>query len=96
MSLDEAISSLRRGEFILLHDAGKRENEIDMVIAAEFVTPEHIARMRKDAGGLICLSINHAFAKSLGLDYMHEILSNSQNFDIRFKKNDYWNCSIWR
>ena len=36
MSLDEAISSLRRGNFILLHDGGKRENEVDMVIAAEF------------------------------------------------------------
>jgi 3,4-dihydroxy 2-butanone 4-phosphate synthase len=86
MSLEEAISSLRRGDFILLHDGGKRENEVDMVIAAEFVTPEHIARMRNDAGGLICMSINHAFATSLGLDYMHEILSSSQKFDSDSKK----------
>ncbi|CUR52732.1 3,4-dihydroxy-2-butanone 4-phosphate synthase [Nitrosotalea devaniterrae] len=86
MSLDEALSSLRRGDFILLHDEGKRENEVDMVIAAEFVTPKHIARMRMDAGGLICMSINHALASSLGLDYMHEILSNSQNFDVDLKK----------
>ncbi|MDE1769880.1 MAG: 3,4-dihydroxy-2-butanone-4-phosphate synthase [Thaumarchaeota archaeon] len=86
MSLDEAISSLRRGDFILLHDGGKRENEVDMVIAAEFVTPEHIARMRNDAGGLICMSINNSFATSLGLDYMHEILSNSQKFDSDLKK----------
>ncbi|HVZ62569.1 MAG TPA: 3,4-dihydroxy-2-butanone-4-phosphate synthase [Candidatus Nitrosotalea sp.] len=86
MSLDEALSSLRRGDFILLHDEGKRENEVDMVIAAEFVTPKHIARMRTDAGGLICMSINHALASSLGLDYMHEILSSSQNFDAGLKK----------
>lgn len=86
MSLEEAISSLRRGDFILLHDGGKRENEVDMVIAAEFVTPEHIARMRNDAGGLICMSIIHAFATSLGLDYMHEILSSSQKFDSDSKK----------
>ena len=86
MSLDEAISSLRRGDFILLHDEGKRENEVDMVIAAEFVTPEHIARMRNDAGGLICMSINNVFASSLGLDFMHEILSNSQKFDSDLKK----------
>ncbi len=57
-----------------------------MVIAAEFVTPEHIARMRNDAGGLICMSIIHAFATSLGLDYMHEILSSSQKFDSDSKK----------
>ncbi|MDH2907245.1 MAG: 3,4-dihydroxy-2-butanone-4-phosphate synthase [Candidatus Nitrosotalea sp.] len=86
MSLDEALSSLRRGDFILLHDDGKRENEVDMVVAAEFVTPEHIARMRMDAGGLICMSINHALASNLGLDYMHEILFNSQNFDVDLKK----------
>ena len=86
MSLDEAISSLRRGDFILLHDEGKRENEVDMVIAAEFVTPEHVARMRNDAGGLICMSINNSFATSLGLDFMHEILSNSQKFDSDLQK----------
>ena len=86
MSLDEALSSLRRGDFILLHDEGKRENEVDMVVAAEFVTPKHIARMRVDAGGLICMSINHALASSLGLDYMHEILFNSQNFNAGLKK----------
>lgn len=86
MSLDEALSSLRRGDFILLHDEGKRENEVDMVIAAEFVTPKHIARMRMDAGGLICMSINHALASNIGLDYMHEILSSSQNFDAGLKK----------
>jgi 3,4-dihydroxy 2-butanone 4-phosphate synthase len=86
MSLEEAISSLRRGNFILLHDESKRENEVDMVIAAEFVTPEHITRMRNDAGGLICMSINHEFATSLGLDYMHEILFSSQKFDSDSKK----------
>ena len=86
MSLDQAISSLRQGNFILLHDDGKRENEVDMVMAAEFVTPEHIARMRQDAGGLICMSINHSFATSLGLNYMHDILSKSQGVDVESKK----------
>lgn len=86
MSLEEALSALRRGDFVLLHDGNRRENEIDMVVAADFITPEHIARMRQDAGGLICLSINHAFAKSLGLNYMHDILSNSNNVDAESKK----------
>lgn len=86
MSLDEAISSLRQGNFILLHDEGKRENEVDLVVAAEFVTPKHISRMRNDAGGLICMSINHEFATNLGIDYMHEILFNSQKLDSNSKK----------
>ena len=36
-----------------------------MVVAAEFVTPEHIARMRQHAGGLLCMAIDHNFAQSL-------------------------------
>ncbi|MDE1764034.1 MAG: 3,4-dihydroxy-2-butanone-4-phosphate synthase [Thaumarchaeota archaeon] len=86
MSLEEALSSLRRGDFVLLHDGNTRENEVDMVVAADFVTPEHIARMRQDAGGLVCLSINHAFAKGLDLSYMHDILSSSQSVDAESKK----------
>ncbi|OLD23312.1 MAG: 3,4-dihydroxy-2-butanone-4-phosphate synthase [Thaumarchaeota archaeon 13_1_20CM_2_39_20] len=86
MSLQDAISSLRKGNFILLHDGSTRENEVDMVVAADFVTAEHVARMRQDAGGLICLSINHTFAASLGLTYMHDILFNSQNIDMDSKR----------
>ena len=63
---------------MLLFDSAGRENEIDMVVAAEFVTPEHIARMRQHAGGLLCIAIDHNFAKSLELKYMHEILSSSK------------------
>ena len=77
MSLESALGSLRRGEFVLLFDSAGRENEIDMVVAAEFVTPEHIARMRRHAGGLLCMAIDHNFASSLELKYMHEILSES-------------------
>lgn len=86
MKLDEAISSLRRGEFVLLYDSGKRENEVDMVVAAQFVTPEHISRMRQNAGGLICLAIEDSFAKSLNLQYMHNILSQSGDIDSDSKK----------
>ena len=81
MTLDDAIASLRRGEFVLIHDSNGRENEVDMVVAAEFVTPEHIARMRQHAGGLLCLAIDHTFGKRLGLPYMHELLSQSDYFD---------------
>lgn len=85
LTLTDAISSLKRGEFILLHDAGSRENEVDMVVAAQFVTPAHVARMRQYAGGLICLAINNSFAHRLGLRYMHDILSNTEDFDIESK-----------
>ena len=86
MTLDFAISSLKRGEFVLLYDSEGRENEIDMVVAADFVTPEHVARMRQNAGGLLCLAIDNTFAENLGLKYMHDILSNSDSFDSQAKE----------
>ena len=86
MSIENAIESLRRGEFVLLHDSNGRENEVDIVVAAEFVTQEHIARMRQHAGGLLCLAINHSLSNKLGLKYMHDILSESSYFDSTSKE----------
>ena len=86
MTFDSAISSLKRGEFVMIHDSDGRENEIDMVVAAEFVTPEHIVRMRKHAGGLICLAIDDSLAEKLQLRYMHNMLSSSDHLDDESKK----------
>ena len=77
MSLESGLQSLKRGEFVLLFDSAGRENEIDMVVAAEYVTPEHVARMRQHAGGLLCIAIDNDFANSLDLHYMHDILAES-------------------
>jgi 3,4-dihydroxy 2-butanone 4-phosphate synthase len=77
MSLESGLQSLKRGEFVLLFDSAGRENEIDMVVAAEYVTPEHVARMRQYAGGLLCIAIDSDFGNSLGLRYMHDILAES-------------------
>jgi len=77
MSLESGIQSLQRGEFVLLYDSAGRENEIDLVVAAEFVTPEHVARMRQHAGGLLCIALDYDFGNSLGLRYMHDILAES-------------------
>jgi len=86
MTVAEAITSLRDGEFVLLHDSSGRENEIDMVVAGEFVTPEHVARMRQHAGGLLCVAISNTLGEKLGLRYMHDILSNSNSFDSNSKE----------
>ena len=74
-NLERALESLRRGEFVLLHDSEGREDEVDMVAYAGTVSPEHVARMRQRAGGLLCVAVDHAFAKAVGLQYMHDILA---------------------
>jgi len=73
-NLTDAIAALRRGEFVMLHDSKSRENEVDMVVGAEFVTPSHVAKMRRDAGGLLCLAVGHDVARKLGLLYMHDMM----------------------
>lgn len=77
MSLSNAKRSLKNGGYIIIHDAQKRENEFDIVIAAEFVTPRQIATMRRDGGGLLCLALGYDFAQKMGLRYMHDILAES-------------------
>lgn len=69
-----AIESLRNGKMILLFDSDEREGETDMVIPALSVTPSDIARMRRDGGGLICVSIHNDSAQKLGLPFMSDIL----------------------
>jgi 3,4-dihydroxy 2-butanone 4-phosphate synthase len=71
--IEDALQALRAGKFILIHDSTSRENEVDMVVAAEHVSPEHVKIMRRDAGGLLCLALGREVAENLGLAYMHDI-----------------------
>jgi 3,4-dihydroxy 2-butanone 4-phosphate synthase len=75
-SLEDAIVAFSAGKFVLIHDDKGRENEVDMVIASEFVTPMHVGIMRRNAGGLICTAITNEAASKLGLMYMHDILEH--------------------
>jgi 3,4-dihydroxy 2-butanone 4-phosphate synthase len=85
-SIEEAIVALKRGQFILIHDDKGRENEVDMVIAAEYVKPEHISRMRLAAGGLICLAISNKYAIKLGLAYMYSIMEEMAKINPLYSK----------
>jgi 3,4-dihydroxy 2-butanone 4-phosphate synthase len=85
-SIEEAILALKHGQFILIHDDKGRENEVDMVIAAEYVKPEHISRMRLTAGGLICLAISNKYAVKLGLVYMYKIMDEMAKINPLYSK----------
>ena len=55
--VEVAIEAMRRGEMVILVDDEDRENEGDLCMAAEFVTPQAINFMAKEARGLICLTL---------------------------------------
>jgi 3,4-dihydroxy 2-butanone 4-phosphate synthase/GTP cyclohydrolase II len=69
-TIEEAIEAIKRGEVILVVDDEDRENEGDMICAADLVTPEIINFMTKEARGLICLSLTEERCQELGLGMM--------------------------
>jgi 3,4-dihydroxy 2-butanone 4-phosphate synthase len=72
----EALKALRDGNFVLLYDRKGREEETDIVLAAEHVTPQRICEVRHNAGGLICVAIRLDIAQRLGLPFMTDILES--------------------
>jgi 3,4-dihydroxy 2-butanone 4-phosphate synthase/GTP cyclohydrolase II len=56
-TIEEALSDIRNGKMVVVVDDERRENEGDLVMAAEMVTPEAINFMAKFGGGLICMPI---------------------------------------
>jgi 3,4-dihydroxy 2-butanone 4-phosphate synthase len=74
--ISEAVTALKNGNFVLIHDDTSRENEIDMVVSAESILPKHILTMRKDAGGLICTAISSELSLKLELPYIYDVLKN--------------------
>src|SRR5206468_4265350 len=69
-SIDEALAELRQGRMIVLVDDGQRENEGDLGIAAERVTPEAINFMMHKACGMVCLAMSPEICDRLQLDIM--------------------------
>jgi len=69
-TIDEAIADLRMGKMVIVTDDEDRENEGDIVAAAEFATPEMINFMATHAKGLICMPMDQAFTEKLGLSQM--------------------------
>src|SRR5919107_5000484 len=69
-SIEEAAADLREGRMIILVDDEDRENEGDLVFAAELVTPEHINFMATHARGLICLAMDDSMIDKLELPPM--------------------------
>jgi 3,4-dihydroxy 2-butanone 4-phosphate synthase/GTP cyclohydrolase II len=68
--IEEAIEEIRAGRMVVVCDDEDRENEGDLVLAAQFATTESINFMAKEARGLICLALTAKRCDELGLDLM--------------------------
>jgi 3,4-dihydroxy 2-butanone 4-phosphate synthase/GTP cyclohydrolase II len=81
-TVDQAVAELQQGHFVVVVDDEDRENEGDLVLAAEKATPEKINFMAREGRGLICLALTGERCDELGLPMMVE--DNTSNFGTAF------------
>jgi 3,4-dihydroxy 2-butanone 4-phosphate synthase/GTP cyclohydrolase II len=81
-STEEIVAELRAGRMVILVDEEDRENEGDIVLASDFVTPEAINFMAKHARGLVCLTLTEAHCAQLDLRMM--TTRNGTSFGTNF------------
>ena len=74
-TIEEAIADFREGKFVIVVDDEDRENEGDLIIAAEKVTPEKINFMLKNARGVLCAPITVSRCEEL--DLPHQVTNNT-------------------
>lgn len=75
--LSQALQALRQGRFILVYDGDGREEETDLTIASQFVTPTAIRTLRKEAGGLVCVTLSGEVHRKIGLPLMADVLRDA-------------------
>jgi 3,4-dihydroxy 2-butanone 4-phosphate synthase/GTP cyclohydrolase II len=81
-SVEEAVEEVRKGNFIIVLDDEARENEGDLIVAAEKVTPEKINFMAKHGRGLICMPMTRDRLAELSLPLMTS--SNTESMGTAF------------
>ena len=81
-TVEEAVEIIKNGGMVILTDDEDRENEGDLVVASEFITPEYINFMAKYGKGLICVSLSPERCDELQLNMM--VQDNSSKFGTAF------------
>ena len=80
--IESAIEDIQNGKFVIVTDDVDRENEGDLIMASEMITPEAVNFMAKYARGLICVSVNKDDASRLQLELMEQ--KNTSLYETNF------------
>lgn len=81
-SIEDALQDFKKGKFIIVVDDEDRENEGDLIMPAEFITPEKVNFMLKNARGVLCVPITKARATELELP--HQVPNNTSMLETPF------------
>jgi 3,4-dihydroxy 2-butanone 4-phosphate synthase / GTP cyclohydrolase II len=82
-SIDSVTEDLRRGKMVIVVDDADRENEGDLIMAAQFISPETVNFMAKHGRGLICVPTTSERLQQLGIDRM--VRQNRETFKTDFQ-----------
>ncbi len=95
-AFEEALEALRAGDPVLVHDAADREGETDLIYHADAVTPDAVARMRNDAGGLICAALDHETAEAFDLPFLTEELDHpaASDHDLGYDERSSFSLTV--
>ncbi len=74
-SIEDAIKDFREGKFLIVVDDADRENEGDLIVAAEKITPEQVNFMLKNARGVLCVPLT--ISRCEQLDLPHQVQNNT-------------------
>lgn len=80
--VENALATLRRGQGVLVTDDANRENEGDLIFAAETLTDEQMAMLIRECSGIVCLCLTEDKVKQLGLPMMVE--ENQSQYQTAF------------
>src|SRR5688572_32684224 len=86
-TVEQAIEDIKAGKMIIVADDEDRENEGDLICAAQLVTPELINFMIRKAGGWICLALTGERADQLDLPQQSE--TNSEEYRTAFRSEEH-------
>jgi 3,4-dihydroxy 2-butanone 4-phosphate synthase len=94
--VEAAIEAFREGTPVCIHDAADREGETDIVYPAGAVTPEAVARLRNDAGGLVCVALGAAVADAFGLPFLQEVVDHpaADGHDLAYDERSSFSLSV--
>ncbi|MEF8775543.1 MAG: 3,4-dihydroxy-2-butanone-4-phosphate synthase [Haloarculaceae archaeon] len=92
----DAVEAFRRGNPVCIHDAADREGETDLVYPASAVEPRDVARLRNEAGGLVCVAVSDGVADTLDLPFVQDVIDHpvAANHDLSYDDRSSFSLTV--
>jgi len=93
-AVEAALDAFADGQPVLIHDFADREGETDIVYPATAVDADAVARLRNDAGGLICVALSDSVSETFGLPFLQELVDHPAAADHELAYDDRSSFSL--